>query len=199
MKNKFMLIAILGCLEATAQVRGSFEQIYYYDEHGGFAMGPVAQFQTKKNWAAEARYNYEEARTVSFYVGRVYEHQGRFSYSITPLFGGVIGRFNGGSTGVNMDIEYNNFYFSSQSQYTFSIEDEMDNFYFSWSELGYQPLHWFYGGIVIQETYFPQVREHITHPGIVVGFCYKSWTLPIYGFRTGKSSNGFICSIIYEW
>ena len=199
MKNSFLFIALLVCLKVSAQVQGSIEQIYYYDKTGGFAMGPLVQLQTKQNWFAEARYNYEEVRTVSFYIGRAYERDANFSYSIVPIFGGVIGRFKGGSAALNMDLEYKNFYFSSQSQYTFSVQNEIDNFYFSWSELGYQPLEWFYGGFALQETYFPQLKEHITHPGFVVGFTYKRWTLPIYGFRAGASSNTYVCSILYEW
>lgn len=199
MKNKLSCIAILLCLQGNAQVKGVLEQIYYYDQDGGFALGPIAQLQNKKNWYAEARYNYEEARTLSLYFGKVYSGKGAFGYSIVPLFGGVVGRFNGGSAGLNMDLEYKQFYFSSQSQYTFSLDDEINNFYFSWSEVGYQPLDWVYAGMALQETYFPQTTEHLSHPGLVVGFSYRQWTLPVYGFKTGKSSEAFVCSIIYEW
>lgn len=199
MKNKILFVVLFLSVEATAQITGRIEQIYYYDEAGGFAMGPVAAFQNKRNWYVEARYNYEEARTISFYIGKVYQGDGAFSYSVAPIFGGVAGRFNGGSAGLNIDLGYKFFYFSTQSQYTFSIENEIDNFYFSWSELGYQPLEWLYAGVAIQETYFPQSRAHMTDPGLVVGLTYKRWTLPIYGFKTGNSTQAFVCSIIYEW
>lgn len=199
MKNKLFFIACLVCFQSVAQLRGTVEQIYYYDKDGGFAMGPLVQFQTKQNWFAEARYNYEEKRTVSFYIGKAYERQAEFSYTIVPIFGGVVGRFTGGSAGLNMEFDYKNFYFASQSQYTFSVDDEVDNFYFTWSEFGYQPLAWIYGGLALQETYYPQLKEHETHPGVVVGFTYKRWTLPLYGFKTGESSEAFVCSIVYEW
>lgn len=199
MKNKLLCIAFLFSLESNAQIRGMLEQIYYYDQDGGLALGPIAQIQNHKNWYAEARYNYEEARTISFYLGKVYSKEGIFEYSVVPLFGGVVGRFNGGSVGLNVDFEYKQFYFSSQSQYTFSLDDEINNFYFSWSELGYQPLNWLYGGMAVQETYFPQTAEQLFHPGFVVGFSFRQWTFPLYGFKTGKSAEAFICSIIYEW
>ncbi len=199
MKNRFLFIGFVCCLEAAAQVTGSVEQIYYYEKGDGFAMGPLVQLQTDKNWFVEARYNYEEARTVSFYIGKAFARDGQFSYSITPIFGGVVGRFDGGSAALNVDLEFRGFYFSTQSQYTFSVEEELDNFYFSWSELGYQPLEWLYGGLAIQETYFPQTSESITHPGCVVGFSFRRWTLPFYGFKTGKGTQSFVCSIIYEW
>jgi hypothetical protein len=199
MKSRFLLLLLCCCLDVTAQVRGSLEQIYYYDESGGFAMGPLVQLQNKKDWFVEARYNYEEARSVSFYIGKAYEHEGDFTYSIVPLFGGVVGRFKGGSAALNMDLTYKTFYFSSQSQYTFSVEDEVDNFYFTWSELGYQPLTWFYGGLALQETYFPKLAQHVTCPGIVLGFTHKRWTVPLYAFKTGDNTSSFVCSILYEW
>lgn len=187
------------CIECTAQVTGSIEQIYYFDEDGSFAIGPIAKLQHDKKLHLEVRYNYEEKRTVSFYVGKCFSEDSEFSYSIVPIIGGVAGRFNGWSGGLNLDLEYKNFYLSSQSQYTFSADDEVNNFYFTWSELGYQPLNWFYGGVALQETVFPQTNKYVTYPGFVIGFIYKKWTLPVYGFKTGENTQAFVCSIIFEW
>jgi len=199
MKNKLFFIASLMCIECSAQLTGSIEQIYYFDEGRSFSMGPIVQLQNNKNWYVEARYNYEEKRTLSFYIGKSFSRDGEFSYSIVPLFGGVVGRFNGGSAGLNMDLDYKNFYFSTQSQYTFSVNDEINNFYFSWSELGYQPLKWLYAGLALQETYSPQIKETLTYPGFVVGFAYKKWTVPLYGFKTGEGTQAFVACVIYEW
>jgi hypothetical protein len=199
MKSKLLFIAFLICLETSAQVTGCFEQIYYFDEGNAFSMGPLAQLQHASSLYAEVRYNYEEARTVSVYLGKSFLRDGDFSYALTPMFGGVLGKFNGWSAGLNSDVGYKNFYFSAQSQYTFSAEDEINNFYFSWAELGYQPLDWMYGGLAIQETYMPQTKENLTHPGFVVGFTYKKWTMPLYGFKTGKDMQAFVCSLIFEW
>lgn len=199
MKNKFFFIASLMCIECSAQFNGAIEQIYYFDEDKSFAMGPIAHIEYDKSLYVEARYNYEEKRTVSIYVGRSFSRDADFSYSFTPLFGGVLGLFNGWSAGLNIDADYKNFYLSAQSQYTFSADDEINNFYFSWSELGYQPLKWLYGGIALQETYLPQTKENLTHPGLVVGFAYRKWTVPVYGFKTGEGTQAFVCSVIYEW
>ena len=34
------------CIECTAQVTDAIEQIYYFDEDGSFAIGPIAQIPT---------------------------------------------------------------------------------------------------------------------------------------------------------
>jgi hypothetical protein len=200
MKNKLLIITLLLSVEVSAQLRGSIEQIYYFTHEGNFSMGPIAQIQNASNWHAEVRYNYEEKRTFSFYVGRVYEREeATFSYSIIPIFGGVVGRFKGGSGGLHIDMAYKNFYFLSQSQYTFSVKEETESFCFTWSELGYELSPWLHAGAAAQLTYYPQTGEKILHPGLVVGFSYKRWTLPLYVFNPLKNDMNFVCSIIWEW
>lgn len=200
MKSRLLAIAfLLVSVRAFAQVSGLIEQIYYYGEQGEFFMGPVVQLQNKNNWYAEARYNYEDHKTLSFYIGRVYAREAKFSYSAVPIFGGVVGRYKGGSAGLNVEMDYEGFFFAAQSQYTFSVEDEIDNFYFSWSELGYQPLDWLYGGLAMQLTHYPQTGESIVAPGMTVGFTYKKWTLPVFVFNPLRENMNFVCSIIWEW
>ena len=109
-----------------------------------------------------------------------------FPILLYPCLEAWLGRFNGWSGGLNMDLEYKNFYLSSQSQYTFSADDEINNFYFSWSELGYQPLKWLYGGMALQETCFHKRTEYFTYPGFVVGFAYENGRFQSMGLRPGK-------------
>jgi hypothetical protein len=199
MKNKLWFIALLICLETSAQVNGSFEHIYYFEPAGGFSMGPIAKLYLKKNWYAEARYNYEALKTFSFYAGKAFSRQAVFSYTIVPMFGGVVGRFKGGSAGLNIDLGYKRFFLSSQSQYTFSSNGENKDFFFSWSEAGYQPLKWLYTGLSMQPTYYPQTKQKELNPGVVVGFCYRSWTFPVYVFNPSASNTTFVLSIVKEW
>src|SRR5687768_693942 len=116
MKIKAMIIALFFCIEALPQVQGFIEQIYYVDADGRFSIGPIAAIQNSRNWYAEARYNYEDKRTVSLYVGKVFSHEGKLSYSILPILGGVVGRYKGGSAGLNIDVEYKRFFLMSHSQ-----------------------------------------------------------------------------------
>ncbi len=60
------------------------------------------------------------------------------SYTVTPYAGVVIGRMTGGTLGSNVSLDYKNLFFSSESQYTFSVNERAENFFFNWSEMGYQ-------------------------------------------------------------
>ncbi|HYG20204.1 MAG TPA: hypothetical protein VD816_14800 [Ohtaekwangia sp.] len=200
MKSKLLLLLLLVTVaKVNGQLSGGFEHIYYVEDGNDFSMGPIGYIQNKAGWYAEVRYNYEEKRTFSLYVGKVYSNEGELSYAITPMVGGVIGRFKGGSAGLDVDLDFRGFFVSTQSQYTFSVNEEISNFYFAWSEAGYQPLPWVYGGVALQQTYFPQTKETVTHPGALIALCYKNWTLPLYLFDTGQSTRTFICSIIWNW
>jgi hypothetical protein len=162
-------------------------------------MGPIVKVQNSKNWHVEARYNYEARKTVSFYVGKEYSGTSPFFYSFTPIIGGVTGEFRGGSAGFNLDLEYKKFYISSQSQYTFSADYEIENFFFSWSEIGYQPLKWLYGGVAMQPTYYPFSRNSEMVPGGVIGFTFGKWTIPVYVFNPLSDNTMVVCSIIKTW
>ena len=200
MRNKLLLISLLFSANAMAQVSVGIEQIYYFEKTGDFSMGPIVQIQNRNHWYAEMRYNYEDKETGSLYLGRVFSKEGALSYSIVPIFGGVVGRFKGGSAGLNMEIDYKGFLFATQSQYTFSSVGETQNFYYSWSELAYQPCKWAYGGLSLQETYLPQTQENEANPGFVLGIMYKNWTVPVYAFRTSSGQiDSFVCSIVWEW
>jgi hypothetical protein len=199
MKTKALIILLFFCVDATAQLRGFIEQIYYVDAAGKFSVGPLAALQNDKNWYLETRYNYEEKRSLSLYVGKAFQGGNEFSFSIIPIVGGVVGRYKGGSAGLNVALEYKRFFFESQSQYTFSAKDEVENFFFSWSELGYQPRKWFYGGLAMQPTYYPHTKNNSLSPGFMMGFSFGKWSLPLYMFNPFSNERAFVCSIIKTW
>lgn len=175
--------------------QGSIEQYTYMAQNKTLTFVPVVRYRSTTRWYAEARYNYEETNTFSLYAGKTFSNTGKLSYSITPLLGGVIGNFKGGSIGLNLTLDYRYFFFSSQSQYTFSGESESNNFLFSWSEIGYQPLDWFYFGVSAQHTYYPEINTESFEPGVVVGFEFGKWTFPIYCFSIGEVSRYLVLGI----
>ena len=193
-----ILIFLVVNTAGIAQSQGSLEQ-YFYKYRESNSLVPIAQFQNSKNWYAEARYNYEDLNTFSLYGGKTFSRSSKLSYDITPIVGGVIGKMNGVSVGLNMDADYADFFFSSQSQYTVSSDTRFDNFFFSWSELGYQPLKWMYAGIAMQQTNLYQTTGSF-EPGIFVGFTHKKWSFPIYSFSPmNAASRYFIVGINWEW
>ncbi len=121
-----------------SQSNGTFEQDYYLGINRSFCWVPDVGYCTTGNWYYEARINYEATHAVSIYMGKTFKKKGSVSYSVTPIAGLVMGMFNGGSVGANVALDYKKISFSSQSQYTFSIENGATNFTYSWSDLTYQ-------------------------------------------------------------
>lgn len=196
---KTLITAILLLpIFSIAQSKTSIEQYHVVGNNHNYMPMSIAQFQSDKKWYAEGRYNYEELETFSMYVGKTFSKQRDLSYSLTPLLGAALGKFNGVSAGINMDFDYGNFFFSGQSQYSFSTDQRTDNFFYNWSELGYQPLEWLYGGVSVQNTRLYKT-ETIFEPGILVGFSFRNLTIPLYTFAPFKKNRYFMLGLSIEW
>ena len=105
---------------------------------------------------------------------------------------------NGGSVGVNVDIGFENLFFSAQSQYSFSLEQRTNKYFFSWSELGYQATSWLYGGMALQQTNVYQTATKL-EPGCMLGFSMKRWTVPLYIFNQAGGEPYFVMGINWTW
>lgn len=181
MKNKHLVLFASLFFVTTANAQPGVEQYCYLRQHASASQVQLLHYQTTKNWYVEARYNYEDDNTAALYFGKTFSNERKFSYSITPIVGGVAGKLNGGSLGFNATAGYQNFFFASQTQYTFSAEDETCNFFFSWSEVGYEIRPWVYTGIAVQQTNLFHTSAQI-EPGAVLGFVLKNFTFPLYTF-----------------
>lgn len=181
-----------------AQPRAGLEQYYYMGTYHTFTFVPVAYYQSTKNWYAEGRYNYEAINTLSLYGGKTFEKKGVFSYAASPILGVVLGQMNGGSAGLNLELDFRKFYFNTQSQYTFSVQQRSKSFVYSWSDLTYQLSEKFAAGISVQQTKLYQVNGALER-GFLIKPTYKSFTFPLYIFKPESRDRYFVLGINYEW
>lgn len=196
-KNLWIISFIIWPAAGISQQHGSFEQ-YYYTGLGTSVIVPKMQFQNKNNWFGEVRYNYEELQTISFNAGKIFSKSNSFSYTVSPYAGLVLGRLNGGTVGSNISVEHSKLFFSAESQYTFSMNEKSANYFFNWSELGYQFTKLMYSGIAVQVTHPFEVRNN-WEPGIMLGITYKSWTFPFYTFSPANNNRNYVLGISWEW
>ncbi|HEV8282901.1 MAG TPA: hypothetical protein VGQ09_01255 [Chitinophagaceae bacterium] len=195
----FLSVAICGVYNSvTAQSKIGIENYTYYGDGANVSQMPIISYENKNHLYAQARYNYEDMQTVSLYLGRSFFKQGDFSYNLIPLAGAVTGRFNGGSLGLTTEFGYKNFFASSQSQYSFSYKNKYSNFFYTWAEAGFQPLKWLFGGISVQQTQVYNTTNQF-ESGLLIGFSFKKWSLPLYAFNPGSSKQYFILGINMEW
>jgi hypothetical protein len=196
MRNKALWIGLMMSHALGVCGQAAFEQYYYIQKNEPLTLVPIVHIQNDRNWYVEARYNYEELRSASVYVGKNFSKESEsLYYSVTPIIGGVAGKFTGGSAGMNLQVEYGKFFFYSQSQFTFTPKSKGNNFLFGWAELAVEPLPWVYLGLSLQHTHDLRTHGKVTEEGIVIGFNFRRWTFPLYGFNLGDSQRYFILGI----
>jgi hypothetical protein len=176
----FIFSSLTLFVEAQSEI--GIEQYATVGQSKSNLLMPVAHYKSRSNWYAEARYNYDELNTVSLYAGRTFRVNRGLSYSITPMIGGMTGDANGGSLALNTEFDFRRFNFSSQSQYSVNADSRLNNFFYSWSELSYQPLDWLFAGVSIQNTQVYRVAT-IHEPGLLLGFSFNEIEIPIYSFN----------------
>jgi hypothetical protein len=181
----------------NAQSKCVFENYNYWGRQTSGIFVPMIHFETNNNWYAEMRYNYEDAQTLSFFGGKTFSGGNAVTYAITPMTGFSVGRFTGFSLATNIETEWRNFYISSQSQYSMALKKENSNFFFSWSELGYNISDHVFGGLAMQYTM--QTNDNIFEPGIVVGISFKNISMPFYVFNPFRADHYFVLGLNYEY
>jgi len=198
-KNLLIIIwSILMQLSCTAQTKTGIENYNLKSANEPYLWMPIIHRTGKKGLHTEFRYNYEERKTASVYIGKNFKRDSTLSYSITPMLGWVFGKFNGGSVALNADADYKKFFVSVQTQYTASKDGAAKNFFYTWAETGYQPVDWFYTGVSTQLTKVHEEKD-VAEFGLLVGFKIKKITVPVYVFSPFGKGRNFIIGINIEW
>jgi hypothetical protein len=199
MNRGMLLIAwsMLIQLNLFAQGKAGIEQYSYIGAQSAGAIVPSLHLQSASNWYGELRYNYEDLQTCSLYGGRIIEGGNDLEYSITPMLGFSAGWFTGISLATNAEAEWKNFYLSSQTQHSIAIKEDCENFFFSWSELGYNVSDHFFAGLAMQYTL--QMKQHDFEPGFLAGLNFKNFSFPFYVFSPFHSGRYFILGVNYEY
>lgn len=193
-----ILLFVSARIAAFSQPAVKFEQYSFLGGGQTSLLAPVAHYQTPKKWYAEARYNYEDIQTFSLYAGRVFSGKDNLTWSLTPMIGGMAGKLNGGSFGLNSAFSYGKFGFSSEAQYSISAATHLDNFFYNWSELWYEPVDWIYTGLALQHTRM-FASNSLVDPGVLLGFSYNQWSFPLYSFNPLSQQRYFVVGINWEW
>lgn len=198
-KNLLIIIwSILMQLNVNAQTKAGIENYNVKSSNEPYLWMPIIHWTGKKGLHTEFRYNYEERKTASVYIGKNFSRDSVLSYSITPMLGWVFGGFNGGSVALNADADYKKIFVSVQTQYTASKNGAAGNFFYTWAEAGYQPVDWFYTGISTQYTKVYEEKS-VAEYGLLVGFNIKKIAIPVYVFSPFSNGRNFIVGINIEW
>lgn len=132
----------------------------------------------------EARYNYENLNTASFWVGRNFSVGKKLVLNVTPMIGGIFGRTTGIAPGFEGSLTYKKLQLSISNEYVFDTASNAGSFYYSWPQLTYSPADWLHIGLVAQHTKAFQTPLQMQR-GFLVGVGFKNLALATYVFNAG--------------
>jgi hypothetical protein len=155
---------------------------YVLPDQDGYASPTLA---ADRDWLhLEARYNYENLRTGSLWVGYNFSTGKKVVLSVTPMIGGVFGRTTGVAPGCEASLSYKKIELSISNEFVIDTGDKSGSFYYSWPQLTYSPLDWLRLGLVAQRTkaYHDSLD---TQRGFFVGISHERIEFTTYIFNAG--------------
>src|SRR5271166_2352119 len=132
----------------------------------------------------EARYNYENFRTGSLWMGYNFSWGKTWQVAVTPMIGGVFGRTNGIAPGCEASLAWKKLVFSLDNEYVFDTNSKSGNFYYAWPQVTYQPLAWLRVGAVAEHTKVFETKTD-RQVGFLVGLNHKQYQFTIYALDPG--------------
>ena len=164
--------------------------------HSEFYVSPV--IATDHAWLhLEGRYNYENQRTGSLWVGYNFSVGSTLALRVTPILGGVFGDTTGVAPGCEISLTYKRLTISSTQEYVFDTKDRSGNFFYSWPQLTYSPREWVHFGIVAQRTKAYHTDLDVQR-GVLAGFTHKKITLTTYVFNAGWTEPTVVLEVVYS-
>jgi len=146
----------------------------------------------------EARYNYEELKTGSVWLGWNFGTGKKLQFEVTPMLGRVFGDITGIAPGYTITIRYKPFELSTQGEYFFDAGTSSGNFFYSWSELSASPADWLRLGIVVERTQASGFSSDVRR-GPLVGFKYKEVDLTMYWLAPGSDEATFVFAVTFNF
>jgi hypothetical protein len=134
----------------------------------------------------EARYNYEDLDTGSLWAGFNLAGGGDVSYELTAMLGAAFGATDGVLPGYRGALCWKAFDLSSEGEYLFDSDDRAQDFFYSWSELGWSRAQ-LRVGLAAQRTRVYRTDADIA-PGLFAGVSISGRDAAVYVFEPGSDA-----------
>lgn len=152
-------------------------------------------FTADRDWLhLEARYNYEDLKTGSVWLGYNLSTGSNLTFEVTPMLGGVFGNITGLAPGYTITVDYKTLEFSMQGEYFFDVGASSNDFFYTWSELSDSPVEWFRIGVAIERTQASGSNSDF-QLGPLIGFKYKDMALTTYWLSAGADEAKFVFAV----
>jgi hypothetical protein len=142
-------------------------------------------FSADRSWLhLEARYNVENLRTGSLWLGYNFAAGKKLALNVTPMMGGVFGRTTGIAPGCEASLSYEKVQLSVSNEYVFDTTHKSGSFYYTWPQLTYSATNWLRVGLMAERTRAFQTSLDVQR-GFLVGISRTKWESTVYIFNAG--------------
>jgi hypothetical protein len=146
----------------------------------------------------EGRYNYEDRRSGSAFIGVNLEFGQAITIQLTPMLGAVAGETDGVVPALEADLTWKRLEAYSEGEYVIDVNHFSDRFLYNWSEVSVWMTKWLRAGLVTQRT-----RVHSapldTRRGLLLGVTVSKVEPVFYFFNPGSDDRFFVASIGVEF
>lgn len=147
----------------------------------------------------EARYNYEDLETGSFFIGRNFEAGENVTLTAVPMFGVVLGSTMGIAPGAEVGISWRRLELYAESEYVFDLEESDDSFLYTWLEATVAPVEWLRFGLVAQRTRTYETGLDVQR-GLLVELSRGSLSFGFHWFNPDRTEDQiFAYAVGYEF
>ena len=199
-KKYILLAVILASLQTFGQEQSSaskkwnfsaWAELFILPEEEGF-FNPTFYARSDK-LHFEARYNYEDRNTASFWGGWRFKFGKEVKFVVVPMLGAVVGNVDGMAPGLELEITYRKIDFYSESEHVFDFNTKENNFFYMYSELALRPIQPIRTGIMTQRTkLFESERE--LQRGIFAEYYFGRFRIGAFYFSPFASGQYWIAS-----
>jgi len=142
----------------------------------------------------EARYNYEDRRSVSGFVGWNLEAGSTLKFEVTPMIGGVGGNTDGVVPAIEATLSFRRLELYVEGEYVIDVGDARNRYLYNWSEASLRVTDWLRLGGASQRTrVIRQPRD--VQPGLLAGVSIKKVDGTLYVFNPGCSDQYVVASV----
>lgn len=156
-------------------------------------------FRADRKWThLEARYNYEDRKTGSLWLGYNMSFGEKLVLEATPMVGGIFGNTTGVAPGYLFTLSYKKISLYSEGEFVFDTKNTGGNFFYSWNELTYSLTDWFRAGLVSQRTRLYQTPLDVQR-GFFAGISHKKMDFSTYVFNIGWTDPTIVLAIGFKF
>jgi hypothetical protein len=208
--NKIIIFFLSACLPLSAfaqvgQIKSNEDSsvsdlsvsatgYYYFFQGSNNNTLTLIGYVDYKSLHIEPRYNYEGQNTGSVFAGWKFEANGKIGFAVTPMAGIIFGGVQGFAPGVELDLSYKHFDLYSENEYVIDHAGSQNNFFYTWTELGYSPVEKFRTGISAQRTRLYETGLDIQR-GIFAEYSFWKLTAGLHYFNPFSTEYFFIASL----